>query len=107
MNKVMNNMNDSSEFYTVKWPAAASHQTKSVSGVLLESNVHRQVALHFYNELRELEDEVQYSLDGSRASESRGITYVRELSDTILISEGVARQLKDMLNTLFPDNNDG
>jgi hypothetical protein len=74
-----------------------------VSGVLLESNVHRQVALHFYNELRELEYEVQYSLDGNRVSESRGITYVRELSDTILISEGVARQLRDMLNTLFPD----
>jgi hypothetical protein len=65
--------------------------------------VHRQVALHFYNELRELEDEVQYSLDGNRVSESRGITYVRELSDTILISEGVARQLRDMQNTLFPD----
>jgi hypothetical protein len=95
--------NDSSEVYTVKWPAAATHQIKSVSGVLLESNVHRQVALHFYNELRELEDEVQYSLDGNRVSESRGITYVRELSDTILISEGVARQLRDMLNTLFPD----
>jgi hypothetical protein len=95
--------NDSSEVYTVKWPAAATHQIKSVSGVLLESNVHRQVALHFYNELRELEDEVQYSLDGNRVSESRGITYVRELSDTILISEGVARQLRDMLNTLFPE----
>lgn len=96
-------MNDSSEFYTVKWPAADNHQVKSLSGVLVESNVHRQIALHFYNEFRELEDEVQYALDGSRVGESRGITYVRELSDTILISENAARQLKDMLNTLFPD----
>ena len=65
---------DTKELYTVKWPAAAAHQIKSVSGVLLEANVHRQIALHFYNELRELEDEVQYSMDGSRISETRDIT---------------------------------
>lgn len=100
------NINDASSFYTIKWPMARTHQTKSLSGVLVETNAQRQVALHFFNEVRELEDEVQYSIDGERVNEARGISYVRELSDTMLISEAAARQLRDMLNTLFAEEAD-
>jgi hypothetical protein len=92
----------SPNFFTVKWPKAAGYQTKSLSGVLVETNVQRQVALHFFNEIREIEEEVQYGDDGSRTTEPRTIIYVRELSDTILIGEAAARQLRDMLLTLFP-----
>ena len=96
-------MNDATKLYTVKWPKASGHQTKSLSGVLVETNIQQQVTLHFYNEYRELEEEVQYALDGSRTSEARDITYVRELTDSILINASAARQLRDMLNTLFPN----
>ena len=99
-------MNDTEKLYTVKWPKASTHQTKSLSGVLVETNIQQQVTLHFYNEFRELENEVQYALDGSRASEPRDITYVRELTDTILLNASAARQLRDMLNTLFPSTDE-
>jgi len=89
-------------FFTVKWPKSADHRTKSLSGVHVETNVQRQVVLHFFNELREMDEEVQYNSEGARASESRAITYVRELSDTILIGESAAVQLRDMLIALFP-----
>lgn len=89
-------------YFSVKWPKAAGYQARSQSGVLVETNVQRQVALHFFNEIRELEDEVRYSEDGSRSTEPRNITYVRELSGTILIAESTARQLRDMLLALFP-----
>lgn len=96
-------MSNSDKYYTVKWPADSNHQTKSLSGVLVETNVQKQIALHFYNEYRELEDKVEYAVDGSRTGEPRNITYVRMLTDTMLISDNAARQLRDMLNTLFPD----
>lgn len=91
-----------SNIFTVKWPRAPEYQTKSLSGVHVETNVQRQVALHFFNEIRELEDEVQYSSEGKRATEPRGVTYVREITETLLISEPAAMQLRDMLLALFP-----
>ena len=96
-------MNDNSKLYTVKWPKATEHQTKSQSGVMIESNLQGQIALHFYNETRELEKLVQYTIDGNRTSNPRDIVYVREVNDTVLISESSARQLRDMLNTLFAE----
>lgn len=90
------------KLYTVKWPRAVTHATKSSSGVLVESNVQRQIALHFYNETREMEDVVEYDEDGKRLAESREIVYIRELTDTILIGESAARQLKEILNSLYP-----
>ena len=83
--------------YTVKWPTAATHSTRSVSGVLVESNVRGQLALHFYNEVRELEPKIEYMEDGSRADSTRPVTYVREISDSILLSASTARQLRDVL----------
>lgn len=83
--------------YTVKWPKAAAHTTKSVSGVLVESNVRGQLALHFYNEVRELEPQVEYMEDGARAGRPRTVTYVREITDSILLSGATARQLRDVL----------
>ena len=91
-----------SKLYTVKWPRAEHHNTRSVSGVLVESNVQRQVALHFFNETREVDDVVEYGEDGKRASPTREITYIREITNTMLISESSARQLKDVLNALYP-----
>ena len=93
-----------SKLYTVKWPLAERHRTQSVSGVLVESNVQRQVALHFFNETRELDDNVAYGEDGKRINPPREITYIRELADSVLISEASARQLKEMLDALFPDD---
>lgn len=93
---------DSSKLFTVKWPKSTNHRTQSVSGVLVETNVQHQVALHFYNETRELEQEVGYDEHGGRMNTPRGIVYVRELGDSILISEGAAMLLRDLLNTLFP-----
>ena len=84
--------------YTVKWPKAAAHATKSVSGVLVESNVRGQVALHFYNEVRELEPRVDYMEDGSRAEPPRPVTYVREITDSVLLGASTARQLRDVLD---------
>ena len=84
--------------YTVKWPKAATHATRSVSGVLVESNVRGQLALHFYNEVRELEPKIEYMEDGSRADNSRPVTYVREISDSILVNASTARQLRDVLS---------
>ena len=72
--------------YTIKWPKADAHTTRSVSGVLVESNVRGQLALHFYNEIRELEPKVEYMEDGSRAEPPRSVTYVREITDSILLS---------------------
>ena len=83
--------------YTVKWPKAAAHATKSVSGVLVESNVRGQLALHFYNEVRELEPQVEYMEDGARAGRPRSVAYVREITDSILLSGTTARQLRDVL----------
>jgi hypothetical protein len=68
----------------------------------VETNVQRQVALHFYNEIRELEDEVQYTSQGGRATDPRTVTYVRELVGTMLIGEAAAVQLRDMLLALYP-----
>ena len=84
--------------YTVKWPKAATHATKSVSGVLVESNVRGQLALHFYNEVRELEPRVEYLSDGSRADLPRSVTYVREVTDSVLLTAPTARQLRDVLD---------
>ena len=84
--------------YTVKWPRADTHETKSVSGVLVESNVRGQLALHFYNEVRELESRVEYMEDGSRADPPRPVTYVREITDSILLTGATARQLRDVLD---------
>ena len=88
---------DDSPLYTIKWPKADAHETKSVSGVLVESNVRGQLALHFYNEVRELEPKVEYMEDGSRAAPPRAVTYVREITDSILLSGATARQLRDVL----------
>ncbi len=93
---------DSAKLFSVKWPRSDTHDTRSVSGVLVETNVQQQVALHFYNEVRELEDEVGYDEQGGRTNSPRNIVYVRELSDSILISDNAALQLRDVLNTLFP-----
>ena len=84
--------------YTVKWPKAEAHETKSVSGVLVESNVRGQLALHFYNEVREIEPKVAYMENGSRADPPRSVTYVREITDSILLSGATARQLRDVLD---------
>ena len=84
--------------YAVTWPTAAAHTTKSVSGVRVESNVHGQLALHFYNETRELEPRIEYMKDGSRADPSRSVTYVREITDSILVSAATARRLRDVLD---------
>ena len=84
--------------YTVKWPKAVSHSTKSVSGVLVESNVRGQLALHFYNEVRELEPRIEYMEDGSRADPRRAVIYVREITDSVLLSGSTARQLRDVLD---------
>lgn len=84
--------------YTVKWPKADAHETKSVSGVLVESNVRGQLALHFYNEVRELDPRVDYMEDGSRADPPRSVTYVREITDSILLSGATAGQLRDVLD---------
>ena len=88
--------------YTVKWPKAAAHATKSVSGVLVESNVRGQLALHFYNEVRELEPQVEYMEDGARAGRPRSVAYVREITDSILLSGTTARQLRDVLGEFLP-----
>lgn len=92
----------SQNVFTVKWPKCSGYQAQSLSGVHVETNVQRQVALHFYNEIRELEEEVQYTGEGARASEPRTVTYVRELVGTMLIGESAALQLRDMLLALFP-----
>ena len=93
--------------YTVKWPKADAHETKSVSGVLVESNVRGQLALHFYNEVRELEPKIGYMEDGSRADAPRSVTYVREITDSILLSGSTARQLRDVLDEFLsvPESN--
>ena len=92
--------------YTVKWPKADAHATKSVSGVLVESNVRGQLALHFYNEVRELEARIEYMEDGSRATPRRAVTYVREITDTILLSGATARQLRDVLDEFLSVSQD-
>ena len=88
--------------YTVKWPKAEQYRIKSASGVMVESNVQHQIALHFYNEIRELEDEIQYQEDGQKTGGDRPVAYVRELCDTLLISNGAALHLRDILNSVFP-----
>ncbi|MCH7477176.1 MAG: hypothetical protein IIA14_03630 [SAR324 cluster bacterium] len=90
------------KLYIVKWPKAEGYRIRSMSGVLVESNVQRQIVLHFYNEVRELEEEVQYREDGQRDGDPRAVTYVRELSDSLLISEETAMNLRHVLNSLFP-----
>ena len=92
---------DDAPLYTIEWPRADAHETKSVSGVLVERNVHSQVALHFYNEVRELEPSIRYMEDGSRADPSRALTYVREITDSILLSGATARRLRDVLDDLL------
>lgn len=89
---------DETPLYTIEWPRADTHETKSVSGVLVESNVRGQLALHFYNEVRELEPRIEYMEDGSRAGAPRSVTYVREITDSILLSGATARQLRDVLD---------
>ena len=92
--------------YTVKWPKAAAHTTKSVSGVLVESNVRGQLALHFYNEVRELEPRIEYMEDGARAGRPRSVAYVREITDSILLSGATARQLRDVLGEFLSVSQD-
>ena len=96
-------MSESETYYTVKWPRAEEHRLRSRSGVLVETNVQGQVALHFFDETRELDPEVRFDETGERISEPRGIAYVREVADTVLVSESSARQLRDVLNRLFED----
>ena len=96
-------MSESETYYTVKWPRSAEHRLRSRSGVLIETNVQGQVALHFFDETRELDPEVRFGETGERLSEPRGIVYVREVADTVLLSESSVRQLRDVLNRLFED----
>lgn len=96
-------MSDSTTYYTVKWPRAPEHRLRSRSGVLVETNVQGQVALHFFDETRELDPEVRFDEAGGRVSPPRGIAYVREVADTLLLSESSARQLRDVLDNLFAD----
>ena len=96
-------MSDSSTYYTVKWPRAPDHRLRSRSGVLVETNVQGQVALHFFDETREMDAEVRFNEAGERISGPRGIVYVREIADTLLLAESSARQLRDVLNTLFAE----
>ena len=96
-------MTDSTTYYTVKWPRSPEHRLRSRSGALVETNVQGQVALHFFDETRELDPEVRFDERGERISEPRGIVYVREVADTVLVSESSARQLRDVLNRLFED----
>ena len=98
-------MAEDNNLYTVKWPLSSGHKTQSVSGVLVETNVQRQVALHFFNETREVDEVVEYGEDGKRRNPSREIVYIREMTNTLLVSEATARQLKEMLNALFPSPN--
>lgn len=95
-------MASAKKLYTVKWPKADQHRLQSHSGVLVESNVQRQVALHFYNEMRELEPEIQYQEDGQRMGMEREVVYVREITNSVLLGESSAIQLRDMLNSIFP-----
>lgn len=90
------------KLYTVKWPKANEYRLQSHSGVLVESNVQRQIALHFYNEARELEPEIQYQEDGQRMGVEREVAYIREITGTVLLAEASAIQLRDVLNTMFP-----
>ena len=98
---------DDSPLYTIEWPRAYTHETKSVSGVLVERNIHGQLALHFYNEVRELEPSIQYMEDGSRADSPRALTYVREITDSILLSGATARHLRDRLEECLAVLQDG
>lgn len=95
-------MTDDSKLYTVKWPRSEDHLTQSQSGVFVEANLQRQVVLHFYNETREMEDNVVYGAEGERQTQPREITYIREVNNTILVSENTAVQLRDLLNAMFP-----
>ena len=96
-------MSDSITYYTVKWPRAPEHRLRSRSGVLVETNVQGQVALHFYDETRELDAEVRFDERGERISDPRSIVYVREIADTLLLTDSSARQLRDVLDTLFAE----
>ena len=96
-------MSDSSTFYTVKWPRSPDHRLRSRSGVLVETNVQGQVALHFFDETRELDPEVRFNEAGERISDPRGLVYVREVTDTLLLAEASARQLRDVLDSLFAE----
>lgn len=95
------------KLYTVKWPKADGYWLRSHSGVLVESNVQRQIALHFYNEVRELEPEIQYQQDGQRMGTERDVVYAREITGTALLGEAAAIQLRDVLNTMFPPEGPG
>ena len=95
-------MTGEAPLYTIKWPRADAHETKSVSGVIVERNVHGQLALHFYNEVRALEPSVDYMEDGSRAGPPAAVTYVREITDSILLSVSTAGRLRDVLDELLP-----
>ena len=92
--------------YTIEWPRADAHETKSVSGVLVERNLHGQIALHFYNEIRALEPGIQYMEDGSRADPPRALTYVREITDSILLSGTTAHRLRDVLDEFLSGGQD-
>ena len=94
-------VSEAATYYTVKWPRAEEHRLRSRSGVLVETNVQGQVALHFYDETRELDPEVHFDEAGKRISPRRGVVYVREVADSLLLSESSARQLRDVLNSLF------
>lgn len=94
-------MSESTTYYTVKWPRAPEHRLRSRSGVLVETNVQGQVAFHFFDETRELDPEVRFDETGERTSQPRGIVYVREVAESLLLSESSARQLRDVLDTLF------
>ena len=96
-------MSQSDDYYTVKWPHAKDYRIRSVSGVVVESNIQNQISFHFYNEIREIEPVVAYDQHGARSSEPRSITYVREVADTLVLSEGAARQFRDVLNTYFAE----
>ena len=96
-------VSEAATYYTVKWPRAGEHRLRSRSGVLVETNVQGQVALHFFDETRELDPEVRFDEGGKRISPRRGVVYVREVADSVLLSESSARQLRDVLDNLFAD----
>jgi len=98
-------MGEQKKLYSIKWPLDERHRTESVSGVLVENNLHHQFALHFYNEVRELEREVAYDEEGKNLNTPRGVDYMRHIVQTILLSEASAINLRDVLNSLFPTGN--
>ncbi|MDH4247968.1 MAG: hypothetical protein OEW39_09130 [Deltaproteobacteria bacterium] len=95
-------MTEQKKLYSVLWPTAERHRTESVSGVMVEVNLHQQLAFHFYNEVRELEKMVTYNEEGNSLNTPREANYLRQVVQTILLSETAALGLRDVLNIMYP-----